>query len=121
MEHTKAHQRHAPAPSFEQLKRAAIDLLPLVEAKADEADRSYHQSDQVIAEFRRTGLYAMLTPNSLGGSELPFVEAMEIVELVSRADGSAGWCLMVGGVVGASAGPFLPDEGARTVYPNAFE
>jgi alkylation response protein AidB-like acyl-CoA dehydrogenase len=46
---------------------------------------------------------------------------MEIAEIVSRADGSAGWCLMVEGVMGASAGAFLPDAGARTVYPNGAD
>ena len=110
--------RYASAPSYEQLKHAAHDLLSLVESDADESERLYRQTDRLVAEFRRTGLYAFLIPGSLGGSELPFVEAMEIVELVSRADGSAGWCLMVEGVKGASAGAFLPDEGARTVYPN---
>ena len=121
MERTEAQGCHTPASSFAALRNAANDLLPLVEAEAEEAERLYRQTDRLVAEFRRTGLYALLTPSALGGAELAFVEAMEIVELVSRADGSAGWCLMVQGVQATSAGAFLPDPGARTVYPNGAD
>ncbi len=105
-----------PAPSFEQLKGAAVDLLALAEAEAEESERLYRQTDRMIEALRRTGLYAMLTPGALGGSELAFVEAMEIVELIARAEPSVGWCLMVQCVQGADAGPFLPDEGASAIY-----
>jgi alkylation response protein AidB-like acyl-CoA dehydrogenase len=108
----------ATAPSCAQLTRAAQDLLSLAESEANEAERLTHLTDRVIGEFRRTGLYAMLTPNVLGGSQLPFSEAMRIVEQMARADGSTGWCLMVACVMGGSMGSFLPDEGARNVFGN---
>ena len=41
---------------------------------------------------------------------------MEITELMSHADGCAGWCLMVQGVMTASYGAFVPDEGAKTTF-----
>ncbi|NQU69481.1 MAG: acyl-CoA dehydrogenase [Rhodospirillales bacterium] len=107
--------------SFVELQRAAEGLLPLVESDSDEAETLYHQTDRVVAELRRNGLYSLLTPRSLGGAELPYVEAMELVEMVARADGSAGWCMMVEGVMGASAGAFLPDDGARTIYPDGAD
>ena len=107
--------------SFEDLRRAANDILPLVEAEADEAKRLYHLTDRVVAEFRRKGLYTLLTPKVLGGAEMPYVEAMELVEQVAAVDGSAGWCMMVEGVMGASLGSFLPDQGARTVFPKGAD
>ena len=107
--------------SFVELRRAAEGLLPLVESDSDEAETLYHQTDRVVAELRRNGLYSLLTPRALGGAELPYVEAMELVEMVTRADGSAGWCMMVEGVMGASAGAFLPDDGARTIYPDGAD
>ena len=105
-------------PSFEDLKTSVKALSPVAEACAEEAEALYRQTDRVVAEMRRTGLYRMLLPKALGGIELPFVEAMEIVEILSRAEGSAGWCLMVQNVQVSSAGPFLPDEGARDVFPD---
>jgi len=107
--------------SFHDLLQSARDLLPVVESEADDAERLHHQTDRVIAQMRRTGLYALLIPKALGGAELPFVEAMHIVEEVSRAEASAGWCLMVAGVMGASAGAFLPDSGAKIVYPHGAD
>lgn len=121
MEWREVRKSDGPTASFERLKQAAEDLIPLAEEEADEAEESYHLTDRLVAEFRRSGLYALLIPEALGGLELSFVEAMELVERVSWADGSAGWCLMVEGVMGASAGAFLPDEGARTVYPDGAD
>jgi alkylation response protein AidB-like acyl-CoA dehydrogenase len=106
-------------PTYAQLRRAARDLLPLVEAEAGKAEKLYHLTDKVVGEFRKSGLSSFLIPKALGGSELMWVDAMRIVEEVSRADGSTGWCLMVNGVMGASAGAFLPDKGARKIYPKA--
>ncbi len=113
--------RESSPSSFAELSRATDRLLPLVESEADEAEEQYHQTDRLVAEIRRIGLYTLITPKALGGFELPFVEAMELVEKVSRADGSAGWCLMVEGVMGASSGCFLPDQGARTIYPDGAD
>jgi len=107
--------------SFEDLRRTTREILPLVEAEADEGERLYHLTDKLVAEFRRTGLYMLLTPKDLGGLEMPFVEAMQLVEQVTYVDGSAGWCMMVEGVMGASLGSSLPDRGARTVFPNGAD
>lgn len=120
MAQSMVEERGAP-PSFDELKRAAEELLPLIESEADEAEQAYHLTDRVAGEFRSAGLYALLVPQDLGGSELPFVEALQLVERVSHADASTGWCMMVQGVMGASAGAFLSDEGAHTVYPNGAD
>jgi alkylation response protein AidB-like acyl-CoA dehydrogenase len=95
---------------------AAEDLVPLIEEDAVEAERIFRQTDRVVTALRRTGIYAMLLPRALGGAELAFVEAMRIVERLSWADGSAGWCTMVANVQAASGGAHLPLEGARLVY-----
>ena len=107
--------------SFDDLRRATNEILPLVEAEADEAERLYHLTDRVVTEFRRKGLYSLLTPKALGGAEMPYVEAMELVERVASVDGSTGWCMMVEGVMGGSLGSFLPEQGVRTVFPNGAD
>jgi alkylation response protein AidB-like acyl-CoA dehydrogenase len=111
----------ATSTSFDDLRRATQDILPLVEAEADEAERLYHLTDRIVGEFRRKGLYALLVPKALGGPEMPYVEAMQLVEQVAYVDGSTGWCMMVEGVMGASLGSFLPDQGARTVFPKGAD
>lgn len=96
--------------------RAVEALLPLVEAEAEAAERQYHLSDRVVDALRKSGLYAMLLPKALGGGELPFIDAMEVVARLAWADASTGWCTMVNGVMSASLGAFVADEGARAVY-----
>jgi alkylation response protein AidB-like acyl-CoA dehydrogenase len=106
-------------PTFARLMKAAKDIVPLAEAEADKAEKQFHLTDKVVGEIRKSGLSSFLIPKALGGSELSWVDAMKIVELMSYADGSTGWCLMVNGVMGASAGAHLPPKGARKIYPKA--
>ena len=44
--------------------------------------------------MRAAGLFGVLCPREVGGSELPLCDVLDVFEEVSRADGSAGWCLM---------------------------
>ncbi|MGZ5896936.1 MAG: acyl-CoA dehydrogenase family protein, partial [Xanthobacteraceae bacterium] len=108
MTQAAAKKPDAQAPGYAQLMRAAQDMLPLVEKEADEAERLTHLTDRIVGEFRRIGLNAMLTPKELGGAQIPYSDAMRIVERVAYADGSTGWCLMVECVMGGSMGSFLP-------------
>jgi len=104
--------------SFEQLMAATERLVPLVEDEADEAERLYHQTDRLMSEIRRVGLSCFLTPKVVGGHELDYVDAMRIVERMSWADGSTGWCLMVIGIQAAQLGTFLSDTGVARVFAN---
>lgn len=103
-------------PDFSKLMAAAEELVPVIEEDAAESEHLCRQTDRVVKALRDTGIYAMLLPRSLGGAELPFSDAMRIVERLSWADGSAGWCTMVANVQAASGGAHLPPEGARLVY-----
>jgi alkylation response protein AidB-like acyl-CoA dehydrogenase len=95
---------------------ATEQLAPLVEEDAKEAEQLFRQTDRVVAALRKVGIYSMLLPRELGGSELAFADAMRIIERLAWADGSAGWCTMVANIQAASAGSHLPPEGARLVY-----
>lgn len=119
---TNAAAKTATAPaSIEMLSRAVDRLIPLIEAEADEAERLYHLTDRVVDEFRRAGLYTLTIPKALGGLELPWVEAMKLTERVAHTDGSTGWCMMVEGVVHAIMAAFLPEGGARKMYPSGAD
>lgn len=113
--------RRPRSAAFAGYWEAVERLLPLIEAEADTAERQSHQSDRVIAALRQSGLYAMLLPKDLGGGELPFVDAMALVERLAWADGSTGWCTMVQGVMSASLGAFVPEAGARTIYRDSHD
>jgi alkylation response protein AidB-like acyl-CoA dehydrogenase len=107
-----------PTLSYAQLMTAAEELVPLVESSADEAERLTRQTDRVIDGFRAGGLNALLTPKAVGGYELSYVDAMRIVERLSWANSSTGWCLMVISIVNAQLGAFLTESGAKRVFAN---
>src|ERR1700749_5181757 len=81
--------------------RAAKNLLPLIEAEADESEKLTHLTDKAVDAMLAAGLFHMLQPKELGGPQLSYVDAMEVTELISWADGSAGWYVHVLNVVAA--------------------
>jgi alkylation response protein AidB-like acyl-CoA dehydrogenase len=56
-------------------------------------------------------------PAAWGGPEVDIVTQTEIVETLSRADGSAGWCAMIGSD-GGFYSAFLEDDVGRSLYPD---
>lgn len=121
MNHTIGGLRNKAPLTFEQLMAATDALAPLVEADADEAERLYRQTDRVAGAVRAAGLNAFMTPTAVGGHELSYVEGMRIVERLSYADGSTGWCMMVTGIQCAQLGAFLTDSGAARVFANGAD
>src|SRR5437879_159081 len=75
---------------------AARGLAPRLSARAGEADRLRTLPPDLVAAARAAGLFRLAMPRSLGGLELPPDEIVRIGEELCRADGSAGWTIMVG-------------------------
>jgi indole-3-acetate monooxygenase len=71
-------------------------LVPELAARAAEAEARRTMPADLVAAARRAGLFRMAVPRSLGGLELDPVSIIEMVELVSAADGSAGWTVLIG-------------------------
>jgi len=57
----------------------------------------------------------MAVPRSLGGLEVEAATLLRAIELIGEADGSAGWCLMIG-VTSTVIAAYLPREVAREVF-----
>jgi alkylation response protein AidB-like acyl-CoA dehydrogenase len=69
----------------------------------------------VVDALRDAGVFRLLAPRALGGAETDPLTFLRVVEEVSYADGSAGWCTMIGGCY-ALFGGMLPPEGAREIF-----
>lgn len=90
-----------------------------VRARANEFDEQQFISQDIIEQFRQLGIYRALVPKSLGGDEITAAQFCEVIEEISRADGSAGWVASFGmGVVYLSA---LPLETLKKVYANSAD
>ena len=53
-------------------------------------------------------MFRLLAPVEIGGGEIDPVTFLDVVEAASYADGSVGWCVMIGGCY-ATFGGLLPD------------
>lgn len=74
---------------------AAAALVPMVAAAADGIEDAGRLPDPLVRAFTETGLYHLFLPASCGGPEVDPLEAMEAIELLAAADGSAAWCAHV--------------------------
>ena len=99
-----------PATEF----HARVDaLLPLIEKRADEAERIGHMTDDVVDALRKSGIYTMLFPKEVGGPELSHFDAMQIVERLSYTHASAGWCTIVNDMEGMTMAIYIEDRRHR--------
>src|SRR5262245_36386044 len=90
-------------------------LEPLIRSHADEAERNHRLSPLVVAALQKAGLFRMYIPKTLSGFEVPPQILYRVVEELARIDGSTGWCVFIGAVVGVF-GAFLPDAVAEQIF-----
>ena len=101
---------------FSDYMKAAQQLRPLLEAEADEAERLGHLTDNEVEAMTREGLYHMLAPRAVGGGEISFVDSLRVIEELSAADGSAGWCAMVNNVGAGEVAAYMDDKGVEEAF-----
>lgn len=84
------------AEEMEALVRAAEALRPLLLDASDEIERERRLPEQVVTAMKAAGAFRMAMPRAWGGPEADPMTQVRIVEAISRANGSAGWCAMIG-------------------------
>jgi 3-hydroxy-9,10-secoandrosta-1,3,5(10)-triene-9,17-dione monooxygenase len=80
-------------PDFATLLARAEALVPTLRERAGRTEELRRVPDETIAELRDSGLFRVLQPRRVGGSELPFRSLVELVETIGRGDGSTAWVL----------------------------
>jgi alkylation response protein AidB-like acyl-CoA dehydrogenase len=91
---------------------AARALAPQVAARAAEIEAQRQLPADLVAMLRDAGLFHVNIPRVYGGLQCDPVSTCEVIEAISAADGSAGWCLMIAAQNGAFAGFVDPTEAA---------
>ncbi len=100
----------------ESIREAARALTPEIEARADEAASLRRMPTDLVARLQAAGVFRLAVPRSRGGPQMSAREQMEIVELLSTADPSAGWCVRAGSV-GGFLSARLADDAANELFP----
>src|SRR6185437_11598642 len=81
----------ARPPSFEMLKARARALEPSLRARASECEELRRVPDASIAELHKSGIFRMLQPKRVGGSELPYRALVELCAILAEGCGSTSW------------------------------
>mgnify|MGYP001266373011 CR=1 FL=1 len=94
---------------------AARELGPKIRAAADEIEQGRRLPMHLVRDMQRAGMFRMAMPRAWGGPELDFLTQMRVIESLSMADASAGWCTMIG-VDGGYMTAFIDQAVAREMY-----
>jgi alkylation response protein AidB-like acyl-CoA dehydrogenase len=96
---------------------AAIGLTEQIRAASDEIERGRRLPPGIAAAMTDAGVFGMAMPRAWGGPELDPLTQFRVIEALAMADGSAGWCAMIG-CDGGYITAFLDQDVARTMYPD---
>ncbi len=94
---------------------AARALAPLIHGFAEEIERSRRLPLPLVDAMAQAGLFHLWVPRALDGEEADPMTLVRVVEEISRADGSVGWCVAIGGGSGVFGG-YLPSASAGEIY-----
>jgi alkylation response protein AidB-like acyl-CoA dehydrogenase len=104
-----------PARDAASYVRAALELAPRVREFHQEIERDRMLSPALVTTMADAGFFSLWLSRAFGGPELSFAEFGRVIEALSCADGSAGWCAMVATVFSRLSG-FLADDVAREIF-----
>ena len=93
----------------EDLVRVAESLVPEILANLDRIDTECQLPPDLAGRMAAHNLFCLYGPQSLGGPELDPLTAFRVVETISRADGSAGWCVFNGSAITAAVARLTVD------------
>ncbi len=101
--------------STSAVSKGIQELLPSIRKRRDEIEKARRMPRDLVDGLRKTGVFALAVPRDVGGGVASPLEIMRAIESVATADGSAGWCTMIG-ASGNLAGGYMPASGAKEVF-----
>ena len=114
----KDHPRRVATADRGALLAAVERIRPEVEKGSAEGESLMTLPAATVSAIAEAGLFRLKLPEALGGLEADLLTQYEVVEAMSYADASAGWCLMIGATAVSILGAFLPDAAVAEVFPD---
>jgi len=96
---------------------AAIRLAEQIRAASEEIERGRRLPPRLAAAMKDAGVFGMAMPRAWGGSEVDPLTQFRVIEALAMADGSVGWCAMIG-CDGGYLTAFLDQDVASAMYPD---
>lgn len=95
-------------------------LTPAIRALAPDIERAREVPDHLIAQLSELGVFRLAVPRSAGGLEADPATMLAAFEELGRADGSVGWCAMIGAATGVTVGRLDDATAARLLAEPRF-
>src|SRR5690606_2621147 len=105
------------SPSAARILQNAREMAPDIAARSQEIEALRRLPDDLVADLRAAGFFRMGRSRSKGGPQMNLVEHLEVIETLSHADPSVGWCVKIGTDSGLLA-EFLPPAASARLLPH---
>ena len=106
---------HRISSTAEPLLHAARELAPHILAARDAIESERGLPSSLAERMRAAGMFHLFLPRAYDGPELHPLDFLAVVEILSAADASAGWCAINGSLFSLLAGG-LSEAGAREIF-----
>jgi alkylation response protein AidB-like acyl-CoA dehydrogenase len=94
----------------------ARSLAALIEGQAAATDAAGTLTPVVVDAITDAGLFALMVPRELGGTEADAVTTLAVFEELSRADGSTGWSFLANASTTAFAAAYTGDAAVKEMF-----
>jgi alkylation response protein AidB-like acyl-CoA dehydrogenase len=101
-------------PNFPELDLAR-GFADRIRASETSIEQTREIPGDLADDLKQAGLFRLLLPKALGGSELPLPRYLRCIEAIGEADGSVGWCVGQAGVF-ATCADGLPAALTQTLW-----
>lgn len=95
---------------------AARSLADLIEHEAPAVDATGTLTTPVVDALTDAGLFGLMVPRELGGTEADARTTLGVFEELSRADGSTGWSFLANATTTAFAAAYTGDAAVKEMF-----
>jgi len=100
----------------EELLEAADRVGPILRRNAEAEERAGRLSDETVEALHEVGVFGMLAPRAVGGSEVDPITAIEVLQKLTYNNSSAGWVALAASLEAGMCGAFLGDEAVEIMF-----
>ena len=94
----------------------AIELYAFLDERSARNEDAGCLSDDTVAALRDGGFFSLMVPHARGGVEASPTRGIEVIEALSRADGSPAWVVLACNVATAAAAAYLGGAESEEVF-----
>jgi alkylation response protein AidB-like acyl-CoA dehydrogenase len=97
------------------LMQTASQAAQMLSGRSREIEAARHLPQDIADALAEAGLYRLLTPQALGGHEVPPASFVLLIEQLARADAAAAWCCFISCTASVLAA-YLPESSASSLF-----